>query len=193
MKKILMFVLMGTLLLTACGRSNNASATDARATEAPADAHATEAPADAHATEAPADAHATGMGIEAHDYWARSALKDGNSAAYMLLHNHETEVDELVGASSDIANSVEIHLSSMGADGVMKMEKQESIALGADAEVEFKPGGFHVMFIGLKQELKVGDEFALTLHFKNHEDITLTVPVKDPANMGGSGMDGHTP
>lgn len=134
-----------------------------------------------------------GLGVEAHDIWARSAIKDGNGAAYMLLHNHSTEDDALVGASSDVAGVVEIHLSQMKDDGTMEMIKQESIVLPADGEVELKPGSYHVMLIGLKQDLKAGDEFSLTLHFKNHEDITLTVPVMDAENMGGAGMDGHMP
>ncbi len=45
--------------------------------------------------------------------------------------------------------------------------------------------------IGLKQDLNVGDNITLTLHFKNYEDITLTVPVQDAADMGAPGMDGH--
>lgn len=47
------------------------------------------------------------------------------------------------------------------------------------------------MLINLKKDLKVGDEITVTLHFKNHEDIVLAVPVEDAANRGGSGMDGH--
>jgi copper(I)-binding protein len=134
-----------------------------------------------------------GTDIEAHDYWARTALKDGNSAAYMLLHNHTANDNAVVGVSSDVATATEIHLSQITADGTMEMIKQESVVLPADGEVEFKPGSYHVMLIGLKQDLKAGDEFTLTLHFKNHEDITLTVPVLEASNMGGSGMDGHMP
>jgi copper(I)-binding protein len=160
MKKILLMLILGTLLLTACAAN---------------------------------DGHMAGTGIEAHDFWARSAMAGGNGAAYMLLHNHATSDDALVGASSDVAETVEIHLSQMKADGTMEMIQQESIALPADGEVELKPGSYHVMLIGLKQDLKAGDEFSLTLHFTNHEDITLTIPVMDSANMGGSGMDGHMP
>jgi copper(I)-binding protein len=134
-----------------------------------------------------------GTDIEAHDYWARTALKDGNSAAYMLLHNHTANDNAVVGVSSDVATATEIHLSQITADGTMEMIKQESVVLPADGEVEFKPGSYHVMLIGLKQDLKAGDEITLTLHFKNHEDITLTVPVLEAANMGGSGMDGQMP
>ncbi len=139
------------------------------------------------------DGHTAGTDIEAHDFWTRSALKDGNGAAYMLLHNQSNEDDALIGVSSEVAETVEIHLSQMKADGTMEMIKQESIALPVDAEVELKPGSYHVMLIGLKQDLKAGDEFSLTLHFKNHEDISLTIPVMDAEGMGGSGMDGHMP
>ncbi len=135
--------------------------------------------------------HENGEGVEAHDYWARTGLKDGNSAAYMLLHNHTTEDDALVGASSDVAAAVEIHLSQMNADGVMQMIRQESITLPADGELELKPGSYHVMIIGLKQDLKVGDEITITLHFQNHEDILLTIPVMETP-MDGAGMDMNT-
>lgn len=135
--------------------------------------------------------HEAGEGVEAHDYWARAALKDGTSAAYMLLHNHGTEDDALIGASSDVAAAVEIHLSKMKDDGTMEMIKQESIALPADGEVELKPGSYHVMLIGLVKDLNVGDEITITLDFEHAEDITLTIPVMEAADMGGSGMDGH--
>lgn len=161
MKKLFLLAVVGMLLLSACG----GAAADA--------------------------GHADGEGVEAHDYWARAALKDGTSAAYMLLHNHGTEDDALIGASSDVAASVEIHLSKMNADGTMEMIPQESIALPAEGEVELKPGSYHVMFIGLTKDLNVGDEITLTLNFEHAEDITLTIPVMDAAEMGGSGMDGH--
>jgi copper(I)-binding protein len=80
----------------------------------------------------------------------------------------------------------------MTADGTMEMIPQESIALPADSEVELKPGSYHVMLVGLKQDLKAGDEFPLTLKFKNHEDVTLTVAVIDAEGMGGEGMS-HMP
>ena len=131
-----------------------------------------------------------GEGVEAHGYWARAGMTGGNAAAYMLLHNHGAEADALIGASSDVADAVELHLSQMKADGTMEMIQQEQIDLPADGEVELKPGSYHVMFIGLKQDLTVGSEFTLTLIFEKAGEITLTVPVKDAAEMGGSGMEG---
>ena len=145
MKRILIFVLLSVILLSAC---------------------------------AP-----TAKDVEASDVWARTGMAGGNSAVYMMLVNGTSADDELLSASSDVAEAVELHESKMGANGEMQMIPQASILLAAGAKVEFKPGGLHVMLIGLKQELKIGDEFVLTLHFKNHADITLKVIVKE-AMMG---------
>jgi periplasmic copper chaperone A len=127
------------------------------------------------------------------NFWARSGMKDDNSAVYMFLQNDTKQEDELIGVFSDVAQAVEIHLSRMKTDGTMEMIQQKSIALPAGGEVELKPGSYHVMLIGLKQDLKAGNEFPLTLYFKNHEDITLSIPVMEAENMEGSGMDGHMP
>lgn len=129
--------------------------------------------------------------IEARDTWARSGAMGGNSAVYLTLVNGTGQEDELIGASSDAADAVEIHLSQSGADGVMQMIPQESVAIRAGGKLELKPGGYHIMLIGLKQELAAGGSIAVILHFKNYGDLALTVPVKDAADMGGSGMDGH--
>lgn len=117
--------------------------------------------------------------IEASNVWARTGMADGTSAVYLILVNGTTADDELLSASSDIAAAVEIHKSQLGPNGEMQMIPQESVPLAAGAKVVFKPGGLHVMLIGLKQELKVGDQFEVTLHFKNHADIILKVIIKE--------------
>lgn len=133
----------------------------------------------------------SGEGVQAGGFWMRSGLKDGNSAAYMMLTNYTNQDVSLVGASSDVAAAVEVHLSSMSEDGTMKMEKQDAVVIPAGKALELKPGSYHIMFIGLMDDLMVGDEVTLTLHFDGYDDVILTVPVQDAADMGGSGMDGH--
>lgn len=125
--------------------------------------------------------------IEAHDAWARPAMQGETSAIYLLLHNHTATDDELVSVSTDVAQSAELHESKMveGTD-MMEMVPQDSILLPADGEVEFKPGGLHIMLISLKQDLKVGDKISVTLHFKSGFELPLSVPILD--NMHG--MDG---
>jgi copper(I)-binding protein len=115
-------------------------------------------------------------GIEVRDAWARPAAQGGNSAVYFVIRS--SEPDEMTGFSSDIAEATEMHESIMNGE-VMEMHHLESVVLDAGEQVAFEPGGLHIMLINLKQDLEVGDEIALTLHFKNHQDMQLRVPVRD--------------
>jgi hypothetical protein len=117
-------------------------------------------------------------GIEIHDSWMRPAAQGDNGAAYFLIHNHSSATDELTGASSDAAQAVELHETTMTGD-VMEMKMVESVPLEPDAEIEFAPGGLHVMLIGLKQDLNLGDHIELTLHFKNQGNIKVNVVVQE--------------
>lgn len=126
-------------------------------------------------------------GMAAHEVWARTGVKDGNGAVYMVLHNHSSKADELVGAASDVAQTVELHKSEVNDQGVMVMLKQDSIPLSANGEVIMEPGGYHIMLIGLKRDLKEGDTFKVTLKFKSSPDLTLDVAVRG----GGMEMQPH--
>lgn len=128
-------------------------------------------------------------GIEIREVWARTSTQGMNSAVYFVIQNHNAEADELIGAASSVADAVEIHESKLEGD-VMMMNRVDSVALEPSTKVEFKPGGYHVMLIGLKQDLKAGDEIEFTLQFKNSPDIIMKATVKDADGMG---MDGHSP
>jgi hypothetical protein len=120
----------------------------------------------------------TGEDIEVHNPWARPTAQGENAAVYFQIHNHSQTADELVGASSNISDDVEIHESKMVND-VMQMNMVSSMPLGADEEVNFEPGGYHIMMVNISQELKVGDHIGVILHFKNHEDIVVDVHIEN--------------
>ncbi len=109
-----------------------------------------------------------------------------NGAAFMVLHNVGDTQQTLVGLKSDVAEHVEIHRTQM-IDGIMKMQPVKSIAMASDSFLEFKPGDYHIMLIGLKQELKEGDEFSLSLMFDDGSVRHLSIPVRGmgamPMNM----------
>ena len=130
----------------------------------------------------------TATGITVKDAWARPAAQGGNGAVYFLVRNHSASADELVGVTSDIAEAVEMHESKMDGD-VMQMKQVMSIPVKGKESIEFAPGGLHVMLIGLRQELKVGDEFQITLQFQGQGDLTLTVPVQEMGD--GDSMSDH--
>ncbi|MCX8061162.1 MAG: copper chaperone PCu(A)C [Anaerolineales bacterium] len=135
---------------------------------------------------------ARSSGIEARDVWARAALKDGNGAVYMILHNHSSQPDELVGASADIAQGIELHKSEVNDQGVMVMLKQDSISLPARDKVQLQPGGYHIMLLGLTKDLKEGDTFDIVLKFKSHPDLPLQVTVRaGGTEMHQDGADEH--
>ena len=87
-----------------------------------------------------------------------------NSAAFMKLSNGSAMHHTVIGASTSAAKIAELH-THMEMDGMMKMRKIEKIDLHPDGEVVLKPGGQHVMLMGLKGELKPGDMVPLTLVF----------------------------
>jgi periplasmic copper chaperone A len=123
----------------------------------------------------------TEKGIEIHSAWMRPAAQGENGAVYFVIHNHSSTADELVGASSNIAEAVEMHESVLTDGDVMQMHEVTSVPLDAFAEIEFTPGGLHMMLVGLKLGITVGDEIEVILHFRNFEDIRIMVPVRETA------------
>ena len=113
-------------------------------------------------------AESTESGIEAHQAKVEAAAQGEDSPVYLALHNHGSETDQLTGVSTDAAGATQLQ---NGAEAV------DVIPVYANTEFVFIPDGYHVMLIGLKQELHVGDEIEVVLRFRDHEDITLTVPV----------------
>lgn len=100
------------------------------------------------------------------------------SAAYMTINNANGTADALVRASSDVAETVELHTVEMD-NNVARMRPVQEIPLAANGQAELKQGGFHVMLIGIKQNLEVGNTVNLTLTFQSGTEITLAAPVRE--------------
>lgn len=113
------------------------------------------------------------------DAWARPAASGDNGAVYFIISNATDTDDILLSASTDVASAAEVHMSMMDDNGVMSMQMQEVVAIPARQEIIFKPGSLHVMLVGLTQDLKIGDAFALILRFEKAGEITVQVEVKE--------------
>lgn len=130
------------------------------------------------APNADAPAIVTQNGISLHDPWARTGTSGDNSAAYVAVKNANA-TDTLVAASSDVAASVELH-TVISEDGIMKMRPVEGgIEIPGMGLQMLQPGSYHIMLIGLNNDLKSGDTFAVTLTFANAGDITVIIPVRE--------------
>jgi periplasmic copper chaperone A len=117
----------------------------------------------------------------AHPWTAATAEnKLTNGAAYMVLTDRGTGSDELVAASSPVAQKVELHVFDVE-NGVYGMHKVDAIAItpGAASTV-LRPGGAHVMLISLKRPLRAGTTIPLTLTFRNAGTLTIEMPVESP-------------
>ena len=86
---------------------------------------------------------------------------------------------QLVAASSPVAGVVEVHEMTMEKD-VMKMRAMKGLDLPAGKSVELKPGGYHVMLMDLKQQMKEGDTVPLTLVIEGTDKKRSTIEVKAP-------------
>lgn len=125
------------------------------------------------ATILPAAAH---NGIHVTDPYARVIGTSG--VVFFLIGNHETTDDTLIGASSPVAGMVMLMNDTQDANGVMQMrEVPEGFAVKAGETRLLTNVSDHVMLMDLKQKLKPGDTFALTLVFQHAGEVTLTVPV----------------
>ena len=93
--------------------------------------------------------------------------------------------DRVVSASSPVAERVELHETIRDGD-VMRMREVEAIELPAGQTVELKPGGLHLMLMGLKAPLKAGETVPVTLKFEKAGDVTVQLNVEGAgqATMG---------
>jgi len=117
-------------------------------------------------------------GIEVEDAWIRAVPRVSEmTAAYMKIENKTGGDDELIGAETDICETVEIHTIQYEGH-VMKMKKVDSIKIPAGGEVELKPAGYHLMLIGLKKHPSAGEKVKLKLKFRKAGTIEVEAEVR---------------
>lgn len=140
----------------------------------------------------------TGLAL-AHDYtvgtlvidhpWSR-AMPPGAEigGGFMTIVNSGGEADRLVSVSSPRATRGEVHETTMH-DGVMRMRELEGgLEIAPGATVELKPGGYHVMFMGVSEGFTEGERVPAVLHFEKAGEV----PVEFAVGPVGTGAPAHT-
>lgn len=107
------------------------------------------------------------------------------TGAFMTLQNNSDSDHALVRAESDAAQTVELH-EHLHSGGMMQMREVEKIDIAKGASTELKPGGLHVMLIGLTRPLQVDDIVTLKLVFDDGSEQSVEAPVKKI--LSGMGM-----
>ncbi|WP_109116468.1 copper chaperone PCu(A)C [Azospirillum sp. TSO22-1] len=119
--------------------------------------------------------------------WARASAPNApNGACYLEIVNTGKEPDRVVSASSPVADKAELHTHLMD-NGVMKMRPVEAFEVAPGEPQVLRPGGNHIMLMGLKQPLKPGASFPVTLTFAKAGAVTVEVPVQEAGAMTAPG------
>lgn len=110
--------------------------------------------------------------------FARATLPNQPVAgAFLTIANMGSEDDVLVAVSSPISERGEVHEMKMDGDTMKMRELADGLVIPAGESVELKPGGYHLMFMQLKEPLVEGEMVEMTLEFQNAGSITVPFAV----------------
>jgi periplasmic copper chaperone A len=130
--------------------------------------------------------------VTVKDPWIRSTVPQQKATgAFMQLS--AAQDTRLVEAKSPVAGTVEIHEMKME-NNVMKMRPVQGVDIAAGKAVDLKPGGYHVMLMDLKEQMKDGASVPVTLVFEGKDKKRETVEIKAtvrPLAGGAAKKDPH--
>ena len=117
--------------------------------------------------------------------WSRATPKGASTAiGYMTIKNNGTTPDRLIGGSVDFASDFQLHSMTME-DSVSKMRELKFVEIEPGQTIEFKPGGSHVMFVGVKHPLSEGEHVKGTLIFEHAGTVQIEYDVQGIGAQSG--------
>lgn len=123
--------------------------------------------------------------VKVEDAWVRGTVAQQKATGAFMRLTASADV-RLLSASSPVAGVVEIHEMAMEND-VMRMRQIPGLDLAAGRAMDLKPGGYHVMLMDLKQQVKGGESVPLTLVFEDAAKKRFTQEVSAPVTALGGG------
>lgn len=105
-----------------------------------------------------------------------AGTKGQTTGGFLTIKNTGATADRLLGASCGAAMMTQVHETVMDGD-VMKMREVDAIEIPAGETVELKHGGYHIMLMDLKQDVKAGETTVCTLKFENAGEATVELQV----------------
>jgi hypothetical protein len=122
--------------------------------------------------------------VTVEDAWLRASVGAGkNTAGYAVIRNGGDTADELLSVRTPIAAVVELH-ESRSEDGVMSMRPVGNVLVPPHDSIELRPGGFHLMIMGLNGPLRAGDVVKLQLVFRSAGTIEASAKVMPVSATG---------
>ncbi|MGL6060627.1 MAG: copper chaperone PCu(A)C [Bradyrhizobium sp.] len=125
--------------------------------------------------------------------WSRQTPSGAKVAGgHLTIENKGTAADRLISGSGDVAGKVEVHEMAMEG-GVMKMRPlDKGLVIEPGKTVKLAPGGYHLMLMDLKSQLKQGDKVPMTLEFEKAGKVNVSLEVQGVgAQAPGGDHSGH--
>lgn len=110
------------------------------------------------------------------------------AGGFFTVTNTGAEQDRLIGAASAVADRLEVHEMAMDGDVMRMRQLKDGLAIPAGETVELKPGGYHIMFMGLNQPLVEGETVIVTLIFEKAGEVEVPFSVRAPNAKGHGAM-----
>ena len=124
-------------------------------------------------------------GVQIENAYTRATVPGQMAAGGFMKIENKGAADQLLSASSSVASEVQLHEMSM--DGqVMKMRQVKDISVPAGGTVELKPGGLHLMLMGIKKPLATGETIPVKLKFAKAGEVEVKMPVNAMGAHGGA-------
>lgn len=129
--------------------------------------------------------------ISVEHAWSRATPPGASAGAvFMTLGVTGKTADRLVKVDSPAARAAELHTMSVDG-GVMKMRPVAAIEVKPGSKTELKPGGLHVMLIGLVKPLVEGEAVSLTLTFEKAGRVDVKAMVRKAGAQANDAAKGH--
>ncbi len=129
--------------------------------------------------------------MEVENAWSRATAPGASIAAgYMVLRNRAASPDRLLSASSELAQKVETHVTVKDGE-VLRMREVKGYEIPARSSLALKPGGAHLMLVGIKRPFREGEKVPLTLRFEKAGEKRIELQVSRSAPGASAGHHKH--
>lgn len=157
-RAVMLLVMLGSVQLTACTSQDRSPDTSANGVMSDA------------ASSRPDTAWAS-------DGWIRTGTAGATTGGYATIHNPRSTALQIVGATSAVSDTVELH-ETMEHEGMVHMAPQRALEIPPGDSVVFAPGGRHFMLRGLQRDLVIGEPIRVELQFGDGTSLSLTATVR---------------
>jgi periplasmic copper chaperone A len=140
-------------------------------------------------TAAPAFAATSAPPVQAKDAWIRWLPASLPAGGYVILRNTGDKPVVLVGAKSAAFGNIILH-ETRNKDAVSEMVNVDKVTIPAHGTIAFSPGGYHIMLMQVKKQVKPGDIVPITLQFEGGDELTVNFEVRNADGRSVDSMKG---